>query len=88
MMKKLIAWLVLNGHRRLLEMRFSMVSQARYIWHALRLPMSAHSRFSSGDLIARFMGIGTTGVKLFDMAPALVLLLNVLIFVIELSVLD
>lgn len=77
---ELIAWLVLNGHRRLLEMRFSMVSQARYIWHALRLPMSAHSRFSSGDLIARFMGIGTTGVKLFDMAPALVLLLNVLIF--------
>ena len=77
---ELIAWLVLNGHRRRLEMRFSLISQARYIWHALRLPMSAHTRFSSGDLIARYMGIGTTGVKLFDMAPALVLLLNVVIF--------
>ena len=77
---ELVAWLVLNGHRRKLDMRFSLVSQARYIWHALRLPMDAHQRFSSGDLIARYMGIGTTGVKLFDMAPALVLLFNVIIF--------
>ena len=77
---ELLAWLVLNSHRRLLSMRFSLISQARYIWHALRMPMSAHSRFSSGDLIARFMGIGETGKKLFDMAPAVVLMLNVLIF--------
>ena len=77
---ELVAWLVLNGQRRKLAMRFSLISQARYIWHALRLPMAAHSRYSSGDLIARFMGIGTTGVKLFDMAPTLVLLLNVVIF--------
>ena len=77
---ELVAWLVLNGHRRKLDMRFSLVSQARYIWHALRLPMDAHRRFSSGDLIARYMGIGTTGVKLFDLAPALVLLFNVVIF--------
>lgn len=77
---ELIAWLVLNGHRRKLEMRFSLVSQARFIWHALRLPMASYRQFSSGDLIARFMGIGTTGVKLFDMAPTLVLLLNVVIF--------
>ena len=77
---ELIAWLVLNGHRRKLEMRFSLVSQARYIWHALRLPMASYRQFSSGDLIARFMGIGTTGVKLFDMAPTLVLMLNVVIF--------
>ena len=77
---ELVAWLVLNGHRRKLDMRFSLVSQARYIWHALCLPMDAHRRFSSGDLIARYMGIGTAGVKLFDMAPALVLLFNVVIF--------
>ena len=77
---ELVAWLVMNGHRRKLEMRFSLMSQARYIWHALRLPMEAHARFSSGDLIARYMGIGTTGVKLFDMAPTLVLMLNVVIF--------
>ena len=77
---ELVAWLVLNGHRRQLDMRFSLISQARYIWHALRLPMAAHTRFSSGDLIARYMGIGTTGVKLFDLAPSLVLLLNVVIF--------
>ena len=77
---ELVAWLILNGHRRKLDMRFSLVSQARYIWHALRLPMDAHRRFSSGDLIARYMGIGTTGVKLFDLAPALVLLFNVVIF--------
>lgn len=77
---ELVAWLVLNGQRRKLDMRFSLVSQARYIWHALRLPMAAHQRFSSGDLIARYMGIGTTGIKLFDMAPALVLLFNVIIF--------
>ena len=77
---ELVAWLVLNGHRRKLDMRFSLVSQARYIWHALYLPMDAHRRFSSGDLIARYMGIGTAGVKLFDMAPALVLLFNVVIF--------
>lgn len=77
---ELVAWLVLNGHRRKLEMRFSLVTQARFIWHALRLPMDSHRRFSSGDLIARYMGIGTAGVKLFDLAPALVLLFNVVIF--------
>ena len=77
---ELVAWLVLNGHRRKQEMRFSLVTQARFIWHALLMPMDAHRRFSSGDLIARYMGIGTTGVKLFDMAPTLVLLLNVVIF--------
>lgn len=77
---ELVAWLVLNSHRRKLEMRFSLVSQARYIWHALRMPMAAHNRFSSGDLIARYMGIGTTGVKLFDMAPTLTLGINVIIF--------
>ena len=77
---ELVAWLVLNGHRRVQKMRFSLISQARYIWHALRMPMAAHNRFSSGDLIARFMGIGNTGVKLFDMAPAIVLLFDVIIF--------
>ena len=77
---ELIAWLVLNGHRRVLTMRFSLISQSRYIWHILRLPMSAHTRFSSGDLIARFSGIGTTGVSLFDLAPAFMLLLNVVIY--------
>ena len=77
---ELVAWLVLNGHRRVQEMRFSLISQARYIWHALRMPMAAYNRFSSGDLIARFMGISNTGVKLFDLAPAIVLLFNVVIF--------
>ncbi len=77
---ELIAWLILNAHRRKLKMRFSLISQSRYIWHVLRLPMSAHSRHSSGDLIARYMGIGTTGVSLFDLAPAIILLLNVIIF--------
>lgn len=77
---ELIAWLVLNGHRRLLKMRFSLISQARYIWHVLRLPISTHTRYTSGDLIARYMGIGTTGVDLFDLAPAVVMVLNIIIF--------
>lgn len=77
---ELIAWLVLNGHRRKLTMRFSVISQSRYIWHVLRLPISTYSRYSAGDLIARFMGIGKTGVNLFDLASAAVLGLNVVIF--------
>lgn len=77
---ELIAWLVLNSHRRTLSMHFSLVSQSHYVWHVLRLPMSAFSRFSTGDLMARYMGISRTGMKLFDQAPAVILLLNVLIF--------
>lgn len=77
---ELIGWLVLNSHRRTLTMRFSLITQSRYIWHVLRLPMSSFRRFSSGDLLARYMSIGTTGVNLFDLAPAVVLLLNVVIF--------
>ena len=42
---ELVAWLVLNSHRRVLNMRFSLVSQSRYIWHVLRLPMSSFSRY-------------------------------------------
>lgn len=77
---ELIAWVVLNSHRRTLSMHFSLVSQSRYVWHVLRLPMSAFSRFSTGDLMARYMSISRVGVKLFDQAPGVVLLLNVVIF--------
>lgn len=77
---ELIAWLVLNSHRRTLTMHFSLISQSRYIWHVLRLPMSSFRRFSAGDLLARYTSIGTTGVNLFDLAPAVVLLLNIVIF--------
>ena len=77
---ELIAWVVLNSHRRTLSMHFSLVSQSRYACHVLRLPMSAFSRFSTGDLMARYMSISRVGVKLFDQAPGVVLLLNVLIF--------
>ena len=77
---ELVAWLVLNSHRRTLTMRFSIVSQSRYVWHVLRLPMSDFSKYSTGDLLARFMGIGRTGVKLFDQVPGIVLLFNILIF--------
>ena len=77
---ELIAWLVLNSHRRTLTMRFSLVSQSRYVWHVLRLPMSAFSKFSTGDLMVRYMGITRTGVKLFDQVPGIVLLFNILIF--------
>lgn len=77
---ELITWVVLNSHRRTLSMHFSLVSQSRYVWHVLRLPMSAFSRFSTGDLMARYMSISRVGVKLFDQAPGVVLLLNVLIF--------
>ena len=62
---ELIAWVVLNSHRRTLSMHFSLVSQSRYVWHVLRLPMSAFSRFSTGDLMARYMSISRVGVKLF-----------------------
>lgn len=77
---ELIAWLVLNSHRRTLTMRFSLVSQSRYVWHVLRLPMSAFSKYSTGDLMVRYMGITRTGVKLFDQVPGIVLLFNILIF--------
>lgn len=77
---ELIAWMVLNSHRRTLTMRFSLVSQSRYVWHVLRLPMSAFSKFSTGDLMVRYMGITRTGVKLFDQVPGIVLLFNILIF--------
>ena len=77
---ELIAWMVLNSHRRTLTMRFSLVSQSRYVWHVLRLPMSAFSKYSTGDLMVRYMGITRTGVKLFDQVPGIVLLFNILIF--------
>ena len=77
---ELTAWLVLNSHRRTLAMRFSLISQSRYVWHVLRLPMSAFSKYSTGDLMARYMGITRTGVKLFDQVPGVVLLFNIIIF--------
>lgn len=77
---ELTAWLVLNSHRRTLTMRFSLVSQSRYVWHVLRLPMSVFSKYSTGDLMARYMGITRTGVKLFDQVPGVVLLFDILIF--------
>lgn len=69
---EMVAWTSLSILRRVSSTKLIISMSSHYLWTVLRLPMTAISRFSPGELVARYMGITKT-VRVLDInLPSLV----------------
>ena len=69
----LITWITLSVVRRTSYARIVIDRSSDYLWAVIRLPMTVLSRFTPGELVARYTGINKT-VKSLDAAmPSLFL---------------
>ena len=72
---ELLVWIGFSIVRRKSQARINITSSSNYLWTVLRLPMTLFTRFSSGELVARYTTISKT-VKQMDYAlPAVSLLI-------------
>ena len=57
---ELAAWISLSIQRKKSSAKLGITVSSNYLWSVLRLPMTLLSRFSPGELVARYTGIGKT----------------------------
>ena len=57
---ELAAWISLSIQRKKSSAKLGITVSSNYLWSVLRLPMILLSRFSPGELVARYTGIGKT----------------------------
>ena len=69
---EMAAWLTLSILRRISSTKLIITMSSNYLWTVLRLPMTAISRFSPGELVARYSGITKTVRALDINLPSLV----------------
>ena len=62
---ELVAWVAFSIFRRKSQAKFSITTSSNYLWTVLRLPMPLFSRFSPGELVARYTTISKT-IRLMD----------------------
>ncbi len=62
---ELAAWVAFSIFRRKSQAKFSITTSSNYLWTVLRLPMPLFSRFSPGELVARYTTISKT-IRLMD----------------------
>ncbi|MBO7602577.1 MAG: ATP-binding cassette domain-containing protein, partial [Bacteroidaceae bacterium] len=64
-MGKLVVWIAFSLLSRASQAKISVTTTSNYLWTVLRLPMTLLSRFSPGELVARYTTIPKT-IKLID----------------------
>ena len=69
---EMVAWMSLSILRRISSTKLIITMSTNYLWTVLRLPMTAISRFSPGELVARYTGITKTVRGLDINLPSLV----------------
>ena len=57
---ELAAWISLSIQRKRNSAKLGITASSNYIWSVLRLPMELLTRFSPGELVARYTGIPKT----------------------------
>ena len=62
---ELVVWVAMSVLRRKSQARISISTSSNYLWTVLRLPMAMVSRFSPGELVARYTTISKI-IKLMD----------------------
>ena len=62
---ELVVWVAMSVLRRKSQARISISTSSNYLWTVLRLPMALVSRFSPGELVARYTTISKI-IKLMD----------------------
>lgn len=69
---EMVAWMSLSILRRISSTKLIITMSTNYLWTVLRLPMTVISRFSPGELVARYTGITKTVRGLDINLPSLV----------------
>ena len=54
---ELLVWIVFSVLRRKSQARINITTSANYLWTVLRLPMTLLTRFTPGELVARYATI-------------------------------
>jgi len=72
---ELMIWIGLSIVRRKSMARINITTSSNYLWTVLRLPMTRLTRFSPGELVARYTTISKTTRQLDYALPALTILI-------------
>ena len=72
---ELLVWIVFSVLRRKSQARISITTSANYLWTVLRLPMTLLTRFTPGELVARYATIPKSIRQLDYALPVLSILI-------------
>ena len=72
---ELLVWIVFSVLRRKSQARINITTSANYLWTVLRLPMTLLTRFTPGELVARYATIPKSISQLDYALPALSILI-------------
>ena len=72
---ELLVWIVFSVLRRKSQARINITTSANYLWTVLRLPMTLLTRFTPGELVARYATIPKSTRQLDYALPALSILI-------------
>jgi len=68
---ELLVWIVFSIIRRKSQARINITTSSDYLWTVLRLPMTRLTRFSPGELVARYTTIPKTSRQIDYILPVL-----------------
>ena len=68
---ELLVWIVFSIIRRKSQARINITTSSDYLWTVLRLPMTRLTRFSPGELVARYTTIPKTSRQIDYVLPVL-----------------
>ena len=68
---ELVVWIVFSIIRRKSQARINITTSSDYLWTVLRLPMARLTRFSPGELVARYTTIPKTSRQIDYVLPVI-----------------
>ena len=71
---ELLVWIIFSVLRRKSQARINIITSANYLWTVLRLPMTLLTRFTPGELVARYTTIPMSIRQLDYALPAVSIL--------------
>ena len=71
---ELLVWIIFSVLRRKSQARINITTSANYLWTVLRLPMTLLTRFTPGELVARYTTIPMSTRQLDYALPAVSIL--------------
>ena len=71
---ELLVWIIFSVLRRKSQARINITTSANYLWTVLRLPMTLLTRFTPGELVARYTTIPNSTRQLDYALPAVSIL--------------
>ena len=72
---ELAVWIGMSVLRRESQARINITTSSNYLWTVLRMPMTLLSKFSPGELVARYTSISRTSRQMDYVLPAISILI-------------